>query len=119
MRDLRLYVADTLNNRITVIGSPLRRSTADGPGTTLLGRRQSERAAGPHRCTMAAVTADGQRGGRLHHGDQREGMQVAKRLLDDTGGPPPGDGALFGLVFDPAHGMYFVDDATNTLNLLH
>ena len=27
--------------------------------------------------------------------------------------------ALFGLVFDPAHGVYFVDDASNTLNLLH
>jgi hypothetical protein len=30
---------------------------------------------------------------------------------------PPGAGALFGLA--PAHeGLYFVDDATNTLNLL-
>ncbi len=39
-------------------------------------------------------------------------MQVAKKLLDDTGGPPPGNGALFGLVFDPARGVYFVDDAS-------
>jgi DNA-binding beta-propeller fold protein YncE len=47
------------------------------------------------------------------------GMQVARKQLDNTGGPPPGAGALFGLAFDPAAGVYFVDDASNTLNLLH
>jgi hypothetical protein len=46
------------------------------------------------------------------------GAQRAKRLLDNTGSPA-GAGALFGLVFDPAHGVYFVDDASNTVNLLH
>jgi hypothetical protein len=38
--------------------------------------------------------------------------------LDNTGSPP-GAGALFGLTFDPQAGVYFVDDASNTLNLLH
>jgi hypothetical protein len=47
-----------------------------------------------------------------------DGRQVAKTLIDDTGSPP-GAGALFGLVFGPARGVYFVDDASNTLNLLH
>jgi hypothetical protein len=28
-------------------------------------------------------------------------------------------GALFGLAFDPSRGVYFVDDNTNTLDLLH
>jgi len=46
------------------------------------------------------------------------GHQVAKAQLDASGSPP-GAGALFGLVFDPAHGLYYVDDASNTLNLLH
>jgi DNA-binding beta-propeller fold protein YncE len=47
-----------------------------------------------------------------------DGGQVAKMLLDSTGSPP-GNGALFGLAFDPAHGVYFVDDDTNTFKLLH
>ena len=38
----------------------------------------------------------------------------------DTSGTPPGAGALFGLALTPGHrAVYFVDDATNTLNLLH
>jgi hypothetical protein len=45
------------------------------------------------------------------------GAQVAKMLLDSSGSPP-GAGGLFGPVFEPAHGVYFVDDATNTLDLL-
>lgn len=46
------------------------------------------------------------------------GVQVAVRTLD-TSGSPPGAGALFGLAIaeDPDR-VYFVDDATNTLNLL-
>jgi len=43
---------------------------------------------------------------------------VAEKLIDNTGGPPPGAGALFGLIADH-EGVYFVDDASNTLNLLH
>ena len=46
------------------------------------------------------------------------GAQLAKVLLDNTGSPP-GNGTLFGLVFDPTAGVYFVDDGSNTLNLLH
>jgi hypothetical protein len=39
--------------------------------------------------------------------------------LIDNSGNPPGAGALFGVTFDPENGVVFVDDATNTLNLLH
>jgi hypothetical protein len=47
------------------------------------------------------------------------GTQIATETLD-TNGTPPGAGALFGLAITPDHhGLYFVDDATNTLNLLH
>jgi hypothetical protein len=35
----------------------------------------------------------------------------------DSSGNPPGAGALFGLVVVQGQGLYFVDDATNTLNL--
>ena len=49
----------------------------------------------------------------------RGGAQVASKLLDSSGSPP-GAGALFGLAIQPGgHGVYFVDDATNQLDLLH
>jgi len=47
---------------------------------------------------------------------QPDGTQVFTKLLDSTG-TPPGSGALFGLVF-ASEGLFFVDDATNTLNVL-
>jgi hypothetical protein len=47
------------------------------------------------------------------------GAQIAVRWLDKSGSPP-GAGALFGLAVKPGHdAVYYVDDATNTLNLLH
>ena len=47
------------------------------------------------------------------------GMQVAKKMLDRSGSPP-GAGALFGLALAPGNaGVYYVDDAANTLRLLH
>ena len=46
------------------------------------------------------------------------GKQIASKLIDNNG-TPPGAGALFGIVFDPKNGIVFVDDATNTLNILH
>jgi DNA-binding beta-propeller fold protein YncE len=47
------------------------------------------------------------------------GVQVAHQFLD-TSGSPPGAGALFGLAVAPGgRGVYFVDDATNFLRILH
>ena len=45
------------------------------------------------------------------------GKQVDIDLVDASGGPPPGSGALFGLCATNK-GVYFVDDATNTFNFL-
>jgi len=47
------------------------------------------------------------------------GMQIATKYLDKSG-KPAGAGALFGLAVAP-HGMgvYYVDDAANTLRVLH
>jgi hypothetical protein len=42
------------------------------------------------------------------------GVQIETILLDAAGG-----GALFGLTAVPEQGVYFVDDGTNTLDLLH
>jgi hypothetical protein len=47
------------------------------------------------------------------------GAQIATRFLDKSGSPK-GAGALFGLVVAPhAAGLYYVDDAVNTMRLLH
>jgi DNA-binding beta-propeller fold protein YncE len=47
------------------------------------------------------------------------GAQIASRFLD-TSGSPKGAGALFGLAVRPGPGgVYYVDDAQNTLRLLH
>jgi hypothetical protein len=46
-------------------------------------------------------------------------VSLPDRRLDSYGSPP-GAGALFGLAVKPGHDAdYYVDDATNTLNLLH
>jgi hypothetical protein len=45
-------------------------------------------------------------------------MQVQKVQLDSSGSPA-GAGALFGLAPVGSDNVYFVDDATNTLALLH
>ena len=114
-----LYVADTLNNRVTAIARPLDRTTADGPGATLSAGGSLN---APLGLIVAAdsghlLTVNGADGFITEINPQ--GTQVAKKLIDHSGGPPAGAGALFGLVFDPAKGVYFVDDASNTLNLLH
>jgi len=49
------------------------------------------------------------------------GRQIAVKALDTTEAPPgpPGNGTLFGVAIAPGgSGVYFVDDGTNTLNLL-
>jgi len=113
----RLYVADTLGNRIAVIDHPLGRTTSAGIGRTLS-------AGGSLNSPLGLIVAPRGELLTVNGGDgfiteiSPGGAQRAKVLLDNTGSPA-GAGALFGLVFDPAHGVYFVDDASNTVNLLH
>jgi hypothetical protein len=112
-----LYVADSLNNRIAAISSPLTRSTSAKTGTTLttagflndpLGLT-----VGP---TGNILTTDGNDGFLVE--TSPAGVQRSETLLDSNGNPP-GAGALFGLIVVKGKGLYYVDDATNTLNLEH
>ncbi|HXL17059.1 MAG TPA: hypothetical protein VN961_06020 [Streptosporangiaceae bacterium] len=113
----RLYVADTLSNRIAVIDHPLGRTTSAGIGRTLS-------AGGSLNGPLGLIVTPSGELLTVNSGDgfiteiSPGGAQRAKVMLDNTGSPA-GAGALFGLVFDPAHGVYFVDDASNTVNLLH
>ncbi|MFZ3333313.1 MAG: hypothetical protein WA197_21920 [Candidatus Acidiferrales bacterium] len=112
-----LYVADTLNNRITVIPHPMGRDRSAGTGFTLS-------TGGSLNAPLGLTVAEGGHILTVNGGDgfiteiTPRGSQIAKTMLDSSG-TPPGSGALFGLIFEPGQGVVFVDDATNTLNLLH
>jgi DNA-binding beta-propeller fold protein YncE len=115
--DGTLYVADTLANRVVAVPDALFRTGSAGAGTTLSAGGSLN---GPLGLTVAPdgdlITVNGDNGILVDL--DAGGRQVALRTLE-TSGSPPGAGALFGLAIAPHHmGIYFVDDATNTLDLL-
>ena len=108
-----LYVADSLNNRIAAIPVPLTRDTSAGTGATVT---QGGSLNDPLGLTVAngnILTVNGNNGFLVE--TNPDGEQIKKILLDSSGNPP-GAGALFGLI-DVNGSVYYVDDATNTLNL--
>jgi hypothetical protein len=113
-----LYLADSLNNRIAAIPNAIGRGTSAMTGATVsTGHFLND----PLGLTIAPngdlLTANGN-DGRLVE-TTPGGAQIAAKLVDRTG-TPPGSGCLFDLVPTPAgNGVYFVDDCSNTLNLLH
>ncbi len=112
-----LYVADTLNNRIAVIPNAINRTTSAGIGSTLSH-------GGSLNFPLGLTVAPSGEVLTVNGGDgfiteiTPGGVQIAKTLLDKTG-TPPGSGTLFGLIYQPGQGLLFVDDGSNTLNLLH
>jgi hypothetical protein len=113
-----LYVADTGENRITAIPRAVTRTTSAGTGAVVTSGRFLN---GPLGLAIASngdvLTVNGGNGRIVE--TTPDGVQVAHRFLD-TSGSPPGSGALFGLaVAIHGNGVWFVDDAANTLRLLH
>jgi hypothetical protein len=110
-----LYVADSLNNRVTAIPDPIFRVTSAGTGATV---SQGGDLNDPLGLTVGLdgniLTVNGNNGFLVE--TTPDGDQINKTLLDSSGNPP-GAGALFGLVPVLGQGLYYVDDATNTLNL--
>jgi sugar lactone lactonase YvrE len=114
-----LFVADSVGNRITAIPAAPVRVTSAGTGkvVTTGGKLNTPLglAIAPNGDVLTVNGGDG-----FIVETTPAGKQVASFLLDNTGGPPPGNGALFGLAVTPnANGVYYVDDAANTLNLFH
>jgi len=111
-----LYVADSLNNRITAIPSPLTRMSSAHTGKTITkGGGLND----PLGLSVAAngdiLTVNGGDGFMIQ--TTPDGLQVSMNLLDSSGSPP-GNGALFGVV-SIGSSVYYVDDASNTVNLFH
>ena len=110
-----LYVADSLNNRIAAISDPLHRSSSDNTGSTLSSGGSLNDPLGMALAINGDIlTANGNDGNLVE--TTPTGIQIATTLLDNTGNPP-GAGTLFGLTDVPGHGLFFVDDGSNTLNL--
>ena len=115
-----LYVADSVANRIAAISDALTRTTPTSGVTVTTGGAVND----PLGLAIAPngdiLTSNGGDGNLVETTPQ--GRQVAVKMLDTSPAPPGpnGNGTLFGLaVVPPGSGVYFVDDGTNTLNLLH
>ncbi len=112
-----LYVADSVGNRIAAIPGALTRASAIKRGVTVSANGKLN---DPLGLTLTPgghiLTANGNDGNLVETSPR--GVQVAVKAVD-TSGNPPGAGTLFGLVVVSGQGVYFVDDGTNTLNLLH
>src|SRR5579859_4171114 len=110
---LTLYVADAVNNRIAAIPNALTRTSSAGIGSTVTSGGAIN---DPLGLTVVGrgniVSMNGGNGFAVM--TTPDGDQVGKVLLDNSGNPP-GAGALFG-VAPVSNGLYYVDDATNTLN---
>jgi hypothetical protein len=115
-----LYVANSVANRITAIPSAMTRSSAVSGSTVTSGGNLND----PLGLAIVPggdiLTVNGGDGNLIEL--TPGGSQVTVKMLDTSPVPPGlnGNGTLFGLV--PAagrSGVYFVDDGTNTLNLLH
>ncbi len=110
-----LYVADSVNNRIASISNALKRTTSAGTGTPVLsGHSLNDPLGLTVTSTGNIITANGDDGFMVL--TSPSGTQIGKTLLDSSGNPP-GSGALFGVAFVTSAGLYYVDDATNTLRL--
>ncbi len=113
-----LYVADTGENRITGIPHAVTRTTSAGTGFVLTSGRWLNAPLGLAIAPNGDVLTVNGGDGRIVE-TTPAGAQIAHRFLDRSGSPA-GSGALFGLAVAPqGSGVYYVDDATNFLRLLH
>lgn len=111
-----LYVADSVNSRIDAIANATTRSNSAGTGNKVSSGGLIN---DPLGLTIAPnghiLTANGNDGNIVE--TTPGGNQIAHKLVDNTAGT--GAGCLFGLAIAPNPGVYFVDDCSNSLDLLH
>jgi hypothetical protein len=118
--DGTLYVADSAGNGIASISNALKRPTPTN-GTTVSADGALNDPLGLAIAPNGDILTTNGGDGNLVE-TTPGGTQVEVKILDTSPAPPGpnGNGTLFGLAITPAaDGLYFVDDGTNTLNLLH
>jgi sugar lactone lactonase YvrE len=115
-----LYVADSAANRVAAIRHAFRRTTATSGATVSSGGAIND----PLGLAIAPngdiLTSNGGDGNLVE--TKPTSQQITVKMLDTSPTPPGpnGTGTLFGLAVVPGgSGVYFVDDGTNTLNVLH
>jgi len=113
-----LFVANSLVSKINAIPFAVTRPSSAGTGMVVS-------SGGKLNVPLGLILAPNGNVLTVNGGDGRivettpGGLQAAARFLDKSGSPP-GAGALFGLALTPrGNGVYYVDDAVNTLRLLH
>jgi hypothetical protein len=112
-----LYVADSLSNRVAAISGALARTSASWLGSTVTANGNLSDPLGLALAPNGDILITDGNDGRVVD-TTPAGIQVAAKFIDSSGNPP-GAGALFGLIARAGIGVYFVDDASNTLNLFH
>jgi sugar lactone lactonase YvrE len=111
-----VYVADTLANRIAAIPNGMFRANSAGTGTTISSGGFLNGPLGLTRAPNGDLLSANGGNGQIVESTLAGGQPEWPAL--DTSGSPPGAGALFGLAIQPGNkGLYFVDDATNTLDI--
>jgi hypothetical protein len=116
-----LYIADSVASRIAAISNALTRTTPANGGTTVTSGGAVNDPLGLAIAPNGDILTTNGGDGNLVE-TTPAGQQVAVKMLDTSPAPPGpnGNGTLFGLAVVPdGSGVYFVDDGTNTLNLLH
>jgi hypothetical protein len=118
--DGTLYVADSVSSRIVAIDNAVSRRHPTHGTVVSSGGALNDPLALEIAPNGDILTTNGGDGNLVE--TTPGGNQVAVQVLDTTPAPPgpPGNGTLFGLAVAPGGaGVYFADDGTNTLNLLH
>jgi hypothetical protein len=115
-----LYVADNLGNRIAAVPDALTRTTSAGTGSTL---SQGGQLANPLGLVLAPdgdLLAANSTNGKIVE-ITPAGRQAGEFYADDSvGQEPAGNGDLFDVAINQSgSGVLFVNDGTNTLELLH
>ena len=113
-----LYVADSVNNRIADIPNALFRVNSANAGRDVTANGAVNDPLGLAIAPNGDILSVNGNDGNIVE-TTPAGTQIDVKTLDSSGSPP-GAGTLFGLAVVPGgNGVYFVDDGTNTLNLLH
>ena len=115
-----LYVGDNIGNRVATITNALNRMDSAGPGGTLSSGGQLANPLGMDRAPNGNLLVANANNGKIVE-ITPAGTQVGAYYANqDVAQDPPGNGDLFDIAVNQTHdGIYFVNDDTNTLSLLH